>query len=270
MSDQQLAEELHKPIIRKFKKTKVQSPFIVNIWGPDLADMQLISEFNKGISFSLCVIEIYSKYAWVLPLKDKKVITISNAFQKILKEPNRKPNKIWVDKSSEFYNSSMKSWLEKNDIEMYATHNEGQSVVAERYMRTLKNKICRYITSISKNAYIDKLDDIANKYNTTYHSTIKLKPLDVKSRTYIDSSKEINNKDPKFKIGDIVRISKYKNIFEKDYVPNWSEEVYLIKRVKNTCPWTYIISDPKGEEIFETFYEKQLQKQIKKSLELKK
>ena len=270
MSDQQLAEELHKPIIRKFKKTKVQSPFIVNIWGPDLADMQLISEFNKGISFSLCVIEIYSKYAWVLPLKDKKVITISNAFQKILKEPNRKPNKIWVDKGSEFYNSSMKSWLEKNDIEMYATHNEGQSVVAERYMRTLKNKICRYITSISKNAYIDKLDDIANKYNTTYHSTIKLKPLDVKSRTYIDSSKEINNKDPKFKIDGVARISKYKNIFEKDYVPNWSEEVYLIKRVKNTCPWTYVISDLKGEEIFETFSEKQLQKQIKKSFELKK
>ena len=152
----------------------------------------------------------------------------------------------------------MKSWLEKNDIEMYATHNEGQSVVAERYMRTLKNKICRYITSISKNAYIDKLDDIANKYNTTYHSTIKLKSLDVKSRTYIDSSKEINNKDPKFKIDGVARISKYKNIFEKDYVPNWSEEVYLIKRVKNTCPWTYVISDPKGEEIFETFSEKQL------------
>ena len=94
MSDQQLAEELHKPIIRKFKKTKVQSPFIVNIWGRDLADMQLISEFNKGICFLLFVIKIYSKYAWVLPLKDKKIITITNAFQKILKEPNRKPNKI--------------------------------------------------------------------------------------------------------------------------------------------------------------------------------
>ena len=154
----------------------------------------------------------------------------------------------------------MKSCLEKNDIEMYSTHNEGQSVVAERYMKTLKNKICRYITSISKNAYIDKLDDIANKYNSTYHSTIKLKPVDVKSRTYIDSSKEINNKDPKFKIGDIVRISKYKNIFAKGYVPNWSEEVFVIKKVKNTVLWTYVISDLKEDKIVGTFYEKSWKK----------
>ena len=117
--------------------------------------------------------------------------------------------------SNEFYNRSMKSWLEKNDIEMYSTHNEGKSVIAERFIRTLKNKIYKYMTSISKNVYIDKLDDIVNKYNNTYHSTIKMKPVDIKSNTYIDSSKKINNKDPKFKIGDTVRISKYKNIFCK-------------------------------------------------------
>ena len=103
---------------------------------------------------------------------------------------------------------------------MYSTHNEGKSVIAERFIRTLKNKIYKYMTSISKNVYIDKLDDIVNKYNNTYHSTIKMKPVDVKSNTYIDSSKEINNKDPKFKIGDFVRISKYKNIFAKGYTPN--------------------------------------------------
>ena len=126
------------------------------------------------------------------------------------------------------------------------------------------------MTSVSKTAYIDKVDDIVNKYNNTCHRTIKMKLVDVKPSMYIAPRLEINDKDLKFKIGDIVRISKYKNIFEKDYVPNWSEEVYLIKRVKNTCPWTYVISDLKGEEIFETFSEKQLQKQIKKSFELKK
>ena len=114
----ELAEELHKPIIRKFKKRKIQSPFIDSIWGVDLADMQLISKFNKGFRFSLCVIDIYSKYAYVIPLKNKKGITITNVFQKILKESNRKPNQIWVDKGSEFYNSLMKSWLEKNGIKM--------------------------------------------------------------------------------------------------------------------------------------------------------
>ena len=103
---------------------------------------------------------------------------------------------------------------------MYSTHNEGKSVIAERFIRTLKNKIYKYMTSILKNVYIHKLDDIVNKQNNTYHSAIKMKPADVKSSAYIDSSKENNNKDPKFKIGDIVRIAKYKNIFEKGYVSN--------------------------------------------------
>ena len=153
----------------QLSETLTKESILDNVWGADLADMQLISKFNKGIRFLLCVTIIFSKYAWVIPLKDKKGITITNAFQKILDESNRKPNKIWVDKGSEFYNRSMKSWLEKNDIEMYSTHNEGKSVVAERFIRTLKNKIYKYMTSISKTVCIDKLDDIVNKCNNTYN-----------------------------------------------------------------------------------------------------
>ena len=160
----------------------------------------------------------------------------------------------------------MKSWLEKNAIEMYSTHNEGKSGIPERFIRTLKNKIYQYMTSISKNVYIDKLDDVVNKYDNTYHRTIKMKPADIKSSTYINSSKEINDEDPKVKIGDIVRISKYKNIFGKCYVPNYPEEVFVIKKVKGTFLWTYVISGLKGEEIVGKF----CKKQIKKSLELKK
>ena len=103
---------------------------------------------------------------------------------------------------------------------MYSTHNEGKSVVAERFIRTLKNKIYKHMTAVSKNVYIDKLDDIVNEYNNTYHRTIKMKPIEVKDNTYIDSIKEVNDKDPKFKVGDHVRISKYKNIFAKGYTPN--------------------------------------------------
>ena len=136
----QFAEELHKPI-RKIKKRKVYLAFKEYILGADLADMQLISKFNKGFRFLLCVIDIFSKYAWVVPLKDKKGISVVNAFQKILKQSNRKPSKIWVDKDTEFYNSSFKKWLQDNDIAMYSTHNEGKSVAAERFIRTLKNKI---------------------------------------------------------------------------------------------------------------------------------
>ena len=210
--NEQLAEERHKPIIRKFKKRKVYSAFKDNIWGVDLADMQLLSKYNKGIRFLLCVIDIFSKYAWVVTLKDKKGISIVKA--------NRKPNKIWVDKGSEFYNAYFKKWLRDNDIVMYSTHNEGKSVVTERFIKTLKSKIYKYMTSISKNVYIDKLDDIVDEYNNTYHTTIKMKPANVRDNTYINANKEINNNDSKFKVGDHVRISKYKNIFAKGYMPN--------------------------------------------------
>ena len=137
--------------------------------------MQLISKFNKGFRFLLCTIDIFIKYAWIVPLNDKKGITITNTLQKILKESNRRPNKTWIDKGSEFYNSSFKNWLKDNDIEMYSIHNEGKYVVAERFIRTLKTKIYKYMTSISKNVYIDKLDDIVNECNNTYYRTIKMK-----------------------------------------------------------------------------------------------
>ena len=185
----QLADELHKPIIKKFEKRKVYSSLKDNIWGADLADMQLLSKFNKGFRFLLCVIDIFSKYAWVIPLKDKKGISIVNAFQELLLNSKRKPNKIWVDKGSEFYNNSFKKWLQDNDIVMYSTNNEGKSVAAERFIRTLKNRIYKYLTSISKNVYIDKLDDIVKEYNNTDHTSIKMKPADVKDNTYINFKK---------------------------------------------------------------------------------
>ena len=117
---------------------------------------------------------------------------------------------------------------------MYSTHNEGKSVVAERFIRTIKNKIYKHMTSISKNMYINKLHDIVHKYNNKKHRTIKMKPIDVKDNTYIDFGKEVNDNDPKFKVGDHLRIPKYKNIFSKGYTPNWSEEVFVIKKIKNT------------------------------------
>ena len=142
---------------------------------------------------------------------------------------------------------------------MYLTHNEGKSVVVERYIRTLKNKIYKCMTSISKNVYIDKLDDIVNEYNNTDHRTIKMKPIDVKNNTYfINTDREVNDKDPKFKVGDHVRISKYKKIFTKGYTPNCPEDIFVSKEIKITVPWAYVINDLNGEKIIGTFYEKEL------------
>ena len=124
------------------------------------------------------------------------------------------------------------------------------------------------MTAISKNVYIDKLDDIVNEYNNTYPRTIKIKPVDVMDNTYIDFEKEVNDKDPKFKVGDHVRISKQKNIFAKGYMPNWSGEVFVVSKIKNTVPWTYVINDVNGEEITGTNYEKELQKTNKKEFRI--
>ena len=132
-----LANERHKPIIRKFNKRKVYSQFKDNIWGVDLPDMQSLSRKNKGIKYLLCAIDLYSKYAFVIPLKDKKEISIVNAFNKIIKQSSRKPNKIWVDQGGEFYNNVFEKLLSDNDIIMYSTYNEGKSVVAERSIRNI-------------------------------------------------------------------------------------------------------------------------------------
>ena len=134
---------------------------------------------------------------------------------------------------------------------MYSTFNEGKYVVAERFIRTLKNKILKHMTAILKNVYFNVLDDIVNKYNNTVHRTIKTKPIDVISDSYAKYNEDSNKKNPKFKVGDHVRISKYKNIFAKGYTPNWSEEVFVVSKIKNTVPWTYAISDLNGKEILE-------------------
>ena len=154
ISNKELAEELHKPSIETFNKRKIHSPVIDNISGAYLADMQLISKFNKEFRFLLCVIDIYSKYSWVILLKDKKGNTITNVIQKLVDESNCKPNKIWVDKGSKFYNNSMLSFSQNNDIEMHSTNNEGKFVVAEIFIRSLKNKIYKYMTSVSERSIL--------------------------------------------------------------------------------------------------------------------
>ena len=153
---------------------------------------------------------------------------------------------------------------------MYSIHNEGKSVATERFIRTSKSKIYKYMISISENVYINKLDYIVDEYNNTYHRTIKTKPTDVKDNTYIDFEKEVNDKDPIFEVGDHVRICKYKNIFGKRYTPHWSEEVFVISKIKNTVPWTYVINDLNGEEITGSFYEKELQNTNQKKFMIEK
>ena len=194
----------------------------------------------------MCAIDLFSKYARAVTLKYNRGISIDNAFQKILDNSKRKPNKIWADQGGEFYNNLFKRLLRINGIEMYSTYNKEKSVVAERFIRTLKNKIFKHMTAVSKNVYFDVLDDVVNKYNNIVHRAIKVKPIDVASGSYAEYNEDSNEKDPKFKAGNHVRISKYKNIFTKGNTPNWSEETFVISKIKNTFPWNYVIINLKG------------------------
>ena len=166
-----------------------------------------------------------------------------------------------VDQGGEFYNHNFKKWLSDNDIIMYSTYNEGKSVVAETFIRTLKNKLYKHMMATGKNVYYDVLDYVVNEYNNTKHNTIKMKPKDVgdNKRMYID---EHNEKDIRFKVGDRVRISKFKNIFAKGYSPNWSREIFIVNKINDTVPYKYNLKDLNGEEIIGSFYDKELQKSI--------
>ena len=205
----------------------------------------------------------------LVPSKDKREISIVNAFQKIISK-GRKSNKIWIDQGGEFYNKLFKRFLKINNIEMCSTYNEGKSVVAEKFIRTLKNKIFKHMTAVSKNVYFDMLDDIINRYNKTVRRSIKMKPIDVTSDSYAECIKDSDKTKPKFKVADRVKISMYKNIFDKGYTQNWSEEVFVVSKIKDTVLWTNVISDVNGEKIAGSFYEKVSQRTSQEKFRIEK
>ena len=204
---------------------------------------------------------LFSQYAWVVPLKNKRGIAISKG---------RKPNKIWVLQGGEFYSNLLERFLKINNIEMYSTYNEGKSLVAERFIRVLKNKIFKHMTAVSKDVYFDVLDNIVNKYNNTVDRTMKMKSIDVTSDYYAEYNEDSNKTEPKFKVGDRFRISNYKNIFATGYTQNWSEEIFVVSKIKNTVPCTYVISDLNSEPITGIFYEKELQKTSQEKIRIEK
>ena len=172
-----------------------------------------------------------------------------------------------TDQGSEFYNNLLKKFLKENNIEMYSTCNEGRSVVAGKFIKTLKSKIFKHKTAVSKNACFDVLDNIVDNYNNTFHRIIGMKPIDIKSDSYVEYNVDSNEKDPKIKVRDHVRISKYNNIFAKGYTPNWPKEIFVISKIKSTVPWTYVVIDLNVEEITGTFRRKNCRRQIKKCSE---
>ena len=260
----QLESKLHRQIIRKFKRQKVYSSFRDNIWGVDLADMQSLSKYNKGIIYLLCATNSLNKYAWVVLLKDKRGTSIVNAFQKIISK-GRKPDKMWVDQGCKFYNNLFKRFLKINNTEMYSTHNGGKS--AERFIRTLKNKIFKHMRGVSKNVYFEVLDDIVNKYNNTVHRSIKMKPTDIKSDSYPGYNEDSNATKLNSKLVIMLRFQNTKKLLLKDTRKIGQEKFLLLGKLKIQFRGYTQLVTRMVKKLLEVFMRRNCKKLVKKNSE---
>lgn len=260
------AYTLHKPVRKKFKRRRYLVKGIDWLWQLDLADFQKISRQNGGYKYLLVCIDVFSKYVWLEPLKNKTALETLNGLKKILERAHpRKPNHVMTDKGGEF--GRFKAYLSEQGINYYTSENvETKASVAERVIRTLKSRIYKHFTATSGLKYIDKVQDFANSYNQSYHRTIGTTPSSVNERNEAKVRKRIYNKGgrypPKFKyaIGDNVRITAEKGVFAKGYTKKWTTEVFNITKQLPTYPPTYKIQDANGEAIIGSFYEQELQK----------
>ena len=267
MSSSNFAKEIHHKVIRKFTRRKVIVTGIDKIWAMDLASMESFVEYNNGYKFILCIIDVFSKFAWCVPLKNKSATTVLNAVTDVVKKSDRIPEKIWVDRGSEFYNKDFQKWAKSNDITIYSTYGESKSVVVERFIRTLKEMITQFFTSTNSRDWVKILPKVMNTYNNRVHRTIGMSPLQASDpenemsiilRTQKSPVAKITK--PKFAVGDQVRISRIKEEFENGYMPNFSYEVFKIYKVLDTKPVTYKIVDYDGDVIEGSFYEQELLK----------
>ena len=263
------AYTLHKPIHRNFKRNRVLVGGIDKQWQMDLADMQSLKEYNDGYRYLLVCIDVFSKYSWLVPIKSKTGPALVEAL-KIILSSGRKPEKIMTDQGTEFFNKHFQKFLKDENIIHYNTFNETKASIVERVIRTFKTKMWRYFTAKKTTRYIDMLPELVYSYNHSRHRSIRTEPALVNKENedevfhtlYGDSN--IQHVKYKFKIGDQVRISKIKRQFEKGYLQNFSKEIFTVSKRIARNPPVYKIKDYDNEELEGTFYEKELQKVIKR------
>ena len=256
-----LSDELHAEFRKSKHLLKVKVFVKDDIWSADLIEMPKQGRFK----YILTVIDLYTKFAWAVPLTNKTGKLVAEAFERIIKESSRKPNKLWVDQGKEFYNKDVK----KLGFEIYSTNNEGKAVVIERFNRTLKNMMFKIFTERGSQNWLHLLPDIVRRYNNKVHSTIGTTPQKasdnpnsiqrVMYKNNFENERTLPKKKPKFKVGQRVRMFKWKSHFEKGYTAKWTREVFLVRKVNSTSPVTYELEDLEGEEIIGRFYEHELQ-----------
>ena len=260
------AYTLHKPVRKNFKRRITFTTGIDDLWQADLVDLSSISKYNEGYKFLLTVIDVFSKVAWAIPLKNKSGQTLTEAFSTLFQQ--RKPAHLQTDKGTEFLNRSVQKLIKEYKINFYTSENEDvKAAVVERFNRTLKTKMWKYFTHKSTMRYIDVLDDLLHSYNNTFHRTIKMTPSEVnaqneeeiRARLYRPKSKLVW----KFQVGDQVRIARGKREFKKGYLPSWTDEIFTIASRRPSDPPVYKIKDYNGEVLGGNFYAFELQRVIK-------
>ena len=253
------AYTLHKRTRKpKFRRTLVFKPR--DLWQVDLLDMQKCSKENDGYRYICVIIDCFSRYVWVKPLKNKTGKATVKALALLLM--NERPKLIQADQGTEFFNRDVKRMLEAFGPKLYHTYTDKKAAIVERVQRTLRGRLGRLFTKRGNFKWIDKIDDIVTAYNNTHHSSIKMKPADVDeehiANIFFNSLPNLK-KTIKFSNGDRVRILIKKNQFAKEFEKSWSEEIFKIKRIQNTNPITYLIEDLDGEDIIGGFYTEELQ-----------
>lgn len=270
MSKEQVVNEIHKAARKNFIRRSVSLRGIDDLWQADLIDFQSLKKDNQGYKYILVVLDCFSKFSWAVPVKTKSKFEVSNAFNKILLSSNRTPINLQTDMGTEFYNNEFKNLTNHNKINHYSTYSIKKASIVERLIKTIKNKIYKYFSLNGSYKWIGKpLEDIVATYNNTLHRTTKYKPINVNCsnehevRRNITTSQVKNNvlaKKNQLSAGDLVRISKFKGGFEKGYTPNWSTEIFLIRKVNQSTPVTYVIEDLHKRPVLGTFYRQELQK----------
>lgn len=263
MSKEGIAYELHKPARKTFGRRKIITKGLYDVYQSDLIDMSSYSRENKGYRYILVLIDVYSKYAWARPLKSKTGKDVAAAMGNILMNLKRVPKFLHTDKGTEYYNYHFKDLMKKYNMKHYSVHSTMKACVAERFIRTLKTNMFREFSARGSYTWLNLLQTLIDKYNSTVHSTIKMKPKDVLDNSLLLSTYrqgDIFSKKPKFKAGDFVRVSKHKTAFKKGYLPNWSTEIFKVERVQPTSPPTFLLEDLKGSPIVGAFYVEELQR----------
>ena len=271
----EIAEEIFSPVIKKFQRIQIQFHYKDECWSIDLIDRSSLAKYNKNLKFVFTIIDNHTKYAWAIPLKDKSGKSTTTAIKSLIEKTKRKPDKIWSDRGKEFYNKTFLDFLKQNEIQIYSTNSDLKAVFVERFNRTLLDLIKKPMYIEGKACWLNHLDTALEKYSNRVHGTTKMTPFEMSTnqklipnnsegalRKKFKNTESTSRKQPKFHVGDYVRVPDKRNLYSKGYTTNWNRELFKIHKIIPTNPVTYGLVDENNEQTEGKYYEQELLRSI--------